>query len=94
MTGVVTALAVRGLMLPSSAPPPIKRFVVPLPPEVVLPPNTGSLLALSPDGTKIAFVGAREGERHLFLQTLDDGETRVLPGTEGARHRSPKPDQI
>ena len=89
---VVTAAIVQGLFVPSSPPPPVKRFVVPLPPNVSLPRNYGSLLALSPNGTKIIFVGFRDEDSLIFLHTLDDGESRALVGTEGARHPAFSPD--
>jgi serine/threonine-protein kinase len=41
-------------------------------------------LALSPDGSKLAFVGEREGSWELYLRPLDRFEAAPLPGTLGA----------
>jgi Tol biopolymer transport system component len=42
-------------------------------------------LAISPDGTRIAYVSAAGGTRQIWLRPLDALEARALPGTEGAR---------
>jgi hypothetical protein len=42
-------------------------------------------LAISPDGTLLAYAGARAGKIQLFVHEFSSGETRVLEGTEGAR---------
>ena len=90
---IVAGMAVWGLMLHSPEPPrPIKRFAIPLPPDVALPAGLGSYLALSPDGTKLAFVGDRGGVLQLFLRSMEQGDTRAMPGTEGARHPAFSPD--
>ena len=40
--------------------------------------------ALSPDGTRIAFVASREGKTTLWIRPLDKLEAIELPGTDGA----------
>ena len=58
---------------------------------VVLPEGDGvaftnlAPLAISPDGTLLAYAGARAGKIQLFVYDFSTGETRVLEGTEGAR---------
>ncbi|MCZ6858062.1 MAG: protein kinase [Gemmatimonadetes bacterium] len=43
------------------------------------------MVAISPDGERIAFVGeGSEGQRVLHLRQLDDRETQILAGTDGA----------
>jgi eukaryotic-like serine/threonine-protein kinase len=39
--------------------------------------------ALSPDGTRIAFVASRDGKTSIWLRALDKMEASELPGTEG-----------
>ena len=86
-SAILAGMAVWGRMLHSPEPPrPIKRFAIPLPPDVALPSGWGSYLALSPDGTQLAFVGNRGGVLQLFLRSMEQGDTRAMPGTEGARH--------
>ena len=41
-------------------------------------------LALSPDGTHLAYVVERNGTRQLYLRRMDEFEARALGGTEGA----------
>ena len=42
-------------------------------------------LAVSPDGRHVAFLGSSpDGERRLWLRTMDSPEARALPGTLGA----------
>ena len=41
-------------------------------------------LALSPDGTHLAFVVDRDGTSQLYLRRMDEFEARPLDGTEGA----------
>jgi len=40
--------------------------------------------ALSPDGTMLAFVGRTEGKAQLWVRSLGESESRLLPGSEGA----------
>jgi eukaryotic-like serine/threonine-protein kinase len=40
--------------------------------------------ALSPDGTRIAFVASREGKSSIWVRSLDKLEAAELTGTEGA----------
>jgi serine/threonine protein kinase len=42
-------------------------------------------LAISPDGRRLAFVAARNGQPQLYLRSLDADMAQPLSGTEGAR---------
>ena len=55
----------------------------------VLPPEKAafkgsSLLAVSPDGRRLAFVATTEGKDQLWVRDLDSLAARALTGTEGA----------
>ena len=55
------------------------RFTIPT--EARLP----SQVQISPDGTKVAFVGQNaDGKFMLWVRPLDKADARTLPGTEGA----------
>jgi Tol biopolymer transport system component/tRNA A-37 threonylcarbamoyl transferase component Bud32 len=76
--------AVRGL---GAAPDlPTLRF------EVSTPPTDDASIALSPDGTRIAFVANQDHVPVLWVRSLDALENRALAGTEGASFPFWSPD--
>jgi serine/threonine-protein kinase len=102
---VLGALAVQRWYAPANAGAPVKgspilRGVVELPADVPLalrvPNEMGyhtALIAVSPDGTRVAFVGeANGGSTQLFLHDLSALEVRAIASTEGARHPFFSPD--
>jgi serine/threonine protein kinase len=86
MTLVITAI---NLWRPSSEPAPhrtVTRLSLNLPPGVMLHiPINGTSIAIAPDGSRIAFIGAnRTGGRSLFIHSLDTGRTALVPDTRDA----------
>jgi serine/threonine-protein kinase len=78
-TAVVAAAAgwlVRPLPAPAAA--PVARFSISLPVGHQIQPS--SMIAVSRDGTKIAYVA----EGQLFLRNLGEAEARPVPGTQEA----------
>jgi Tol biopolymer transport system component len=72
-------------------PAPIHYDVRPLPgTSLVL--SSRPALAVSRDGSRIAFVAARDGESHLFLRSRSDLEIREVPGTLNASDPAFSPD--
>jgi serine/threonine protein kinase len=71
---------------PPAASLPSLRFDIPT------PPTDEPSVALSADGTQIAFVANRERTPMLFVRALDGTESRVLEGTEGASYPFWSPD--
>ena len=68
---------------PSASQP--MQLAVLLPAGVTLPMETGhSVLALSPDGTQLVFVGEDHGVTRLYRRALAGREAQLIPGTEGA----------
>ena len=55
----------------------VVRLAIPLSPE-----ETVFLLALSPDGTHLAYMAARGGHSQIYLRALDQLQARPIPGTE------------
>jgi Tol biopolymer transport system component len=41
-------------------------------------------LAISPDGTHIAYAATRSGTQQVMLRAIDEAAARMVPGTEGA----------
>jgi serine/threonine protein kinase/Tol biopolymer transport system component len=71
---------------PTPATLPSLRF------DVYTPPTDEPSVALSADGTLIAFVANRERTPMLWVRALDGTENRVLEGTEGASYPFWSPD--
>jgi Tol biopolymer transport system component len=68
-----------------STPRPVVRFTITLPPGQQLAGLLqGPAVALSPDGTRLAYVAMQGGPQQLYLRTMDSLEARPVPGTEGA----------
>ena len=49
-------------------------------------------LAVAPDGSRIAYVADKDGQRLLYLREMSSLESRAIPGTEDARHPFFSPD--
>ena len=62
--------------------PPAARFALGIPDSVTLFTGGGTKLALSRDGTKIVFVGVKNGKRALYLRRLDDPAAQLVRGSE------------
>jgi serine/threonine-protein kinase len=58
------------------------RFQLGLPDSVSLYNGGGTKLALSKDGTKIVFVGVKQGKRALYLRRIDDPVAQPVRGSE------------
>jgi serine/threonine protein kinase len=92
---VVAAVLVSALFWNRTAPPPTALNVSLLPPPDTsfrFARNGEGGFALSPDGTKLAFVGRTQGKAHLWLRTLAESESRLLPDSESAYNPFWSPD--
>jgi len=97
--GVVMVLALSALAAwltrrpRESAPPePSPRFAVELPDALSLESTRQTALALSPDGRRLVYVGARNDRRLLLSQSVGSFATATLEGTEGAEGPFFSPD--
>ena len=98
---VLAAVAVAALWLPRRTAPtdaaqPVVRLDVDLGPNVSLTPlvaPTFSSVIISPDGSRLAFVGTISGaSSRLFTRRFDDPQVTELSGTEGASQPFFSPD--
>jgi serine/threonine-protein kinase len=88
------ALAITGVALwraTRPTPKPLVRL------EVVMnakepPPGWGVQVAISPDGTRLAYLIGTWQSPHLYLRTLDQLEGNLLPGTQEAWNPFFSPD--
>jgi serine/threonine protein kinase/Tol biopolymer transport system component len=72
---------------------PLVRFAIPLPKHTTLSAVFGGMLALSPDGRRIAYLIQLPGEpSRLHVRSLEDPEPRALPQTDGAGQPFWSPD--
>jgi Tol biopolymer transport system component len=75
---------------------PVSRYAIVLPPAHDPARDFGSNLALSPDGTRIVYVGPSaaggRGGQQLWMRRRDQLEPAPLPGTEGAESPAFSPD--
>jgi Tol biopolymer transport system component/predicted Ser/Thr protein kinase len=83
LSAVVTGLAVWNLK--PSPPQPVTRMAINLPPGQQLAGlDVGASVAISPDGTHVAYVARQGATQQLYLRALDSLEASPISGTEGA----------
>ncbi len=79
--------------LKPSPPQPVTRLVVNLPPGQQLAGlDSGPSLAISPDGTHLAYVARQGSMQQLYLRAMNSLEAKAIPGTEGAVNPFFSPD--
>ncbi len=74
---------------------PVLRATLPLPPGISLPSEGPHQwrLALSPDGSRVAFVGqTARGERSLWVRALDSEDATVITGSRNPHRPFWSPD--
>jgi serine/threonine protein kinase len=94
---LVAAIAILATwnLKPSPLPPPrlVSRLVVMLPSSQQLAGlDNAPAVALSPDGTHLAYVARQGGTQQIYLRALDSLEARPITGTEGAINPFFSPD--
>jgi Tol biopolymer transport system component/predicted Ser/Thr protein kinase len=91
---VITGVAVWNLKpSPAPAPRPVTRTVINLPSGQQLAGlENGPAVALSPDGTQLAYVARQGGTQHIYLRAMDSLESKPIPGTEAAFNPFFSPD--
>jgi serine/threonine-protein kinase len=94
LAGSVAGFLFRGPVSGRSRGAPLMRLNLAFPPEESLVPELPyPVLALSPDGTRLVYVGRRpEGRQGLYVRPLDRLEATAIPGTEGALNPFFSPD--
>ena len=77
-----------------TSPHPVTRFTITLPPGQRLAGLERPVLALSPDGSQLAYVATSQagGTQQIYLRAMDGMEARPIPGTEGAINPFFSPD--
>jgi serine/threonine protein kinase/Tol biopolymer transport system component len=71
----------------------VTRLALNFPRGVVLDiPINGSAFAIAPDGSRVAFMGARQGRRSLFVHTFESGKTVEVRDTHDISNPMFSPD--
>src|SRR5262249_54312488 len=69
-------------MLKPEPPQPVSRTVITLPPGQRLAGLEESAVALSPDGSQLAYVAIQGNTQQIFLRSMDNPQPRGIAGTE------------
>jgi serine/threonine protein kinase/Tol biopolymer transport system component len=77
--GLASVPTARSLLKTPPSAPPRMHFAIPAPGYSV-----GGGLAISPDGTRIAYVATIDGTRQITIRPIDSLEPRPLPSTANA----------
>ncbi|HUP41492.1 MAG TPA: protein kinase [Vicinamibacterales bacterium] len=81
---VVCVLGISVLRPSRAVPRPAQRFSITIPPSATLPADSPGELALSSDGSRLAYVGTENGLRQLYTRALDQLDATPVRGAEGA----------
>jgi Tol biopolymer transport system component len=94
LCAAVTGLAVWNLKpAPSPPPRPVSRVSIDLPPDTQLGMVADTPgMAVSPDGSQLAYVAVQGSTDQIYLRAMDGLEARPIPGTEGAYEPFFSPD--
>jgi len=87
----LTGIAVWQLR-PEPTPQLVSRTIILLPPDRLLGGTADPMLALSPDGTQLAYTASGGAARQIYLRAMDSQQARPIAGTEGAIHPFFSPD--
>ncbi len=88
---VVTLQIVSTLREPTNAPTKSARFSVNLPEDTSLAVDDLAV-AVSPEGSRLAYVGRQGNTNRVYVREMTSIEAEVLPGTEGATNPFFSPD--
>ncbi len=96
LSGLFVMAAIAGLttwsLRPTVEPSQVMRFTIALPAGEQLAALDQPAVALSPDGSRLAYVAERDGIRRAYLRPIDALESNPVPGTEGATNIFFSPD--
>ncbi len=84
LAGVAMVAALWGWLRPAPIPLVNRYSLFFRPAEELRPQGTASNLAISPDGTKLVYIGPSEGGTRLWLREHDKLRSTPIPGTDGA----------
>ncbi|MBK5293529.1 MAG: protein kinase [Acidobacteriia bacterium] len=86
--GAAIAGALAWQLRPIEVAAPVTRFSIPL----VAAQNLNQPIAITPDGTRLAYLAGGEFSAVIHIRDLSQNQTRSLPGTDGAMTPGFSPD--
>jgi eukaryotic-like serine/threonine-protein kinase len=95
VAALLLGAAIAGLAtwnLKPSPPRLVSRTVITLPPGQQLAGLEQPAVALSPDGSQLAYVAIQAGPQQIYLRAMDSLEARPITGTEGGVNPFFSPD--
>ncbi|MBI4480410.1 MAG: serine/threonine-protein kinase [Acidobacteria bacterium] len=94
VAAAVGGIAVWALRRAPAGSQQVSRSVIPLPADESLAGTRAPVVALSPDGTQLAYVagGGAAGLPQIYLRSMDSAEARPITGTENATDPFFSPD--
>ncbi len=81
--GIAVGVGATVMTRPAPGPGPLGRFGIQVEPTTSIGSGFAQLVALSPDGNTLAFVGRGPRGFQLFVRSLADSVPRPLTGTDG-----------
>jgi eukaryotic-like serine/threonine-protein kinase len=82
LVAAITGFAIWNLK--PTPPRPVSRTVITLPPGQRLAGSDQPVVALSPDGSHLAYVAIQGGSQQIYLRAMNSLDAKPIPGTEGA----------
>jgi eukaryotic-like serine/threonine-protein kinase len=70
----------------------VSHLAIPLPEGQRLPPLNTPVIALSSDGSQVAFIGEGASGQQIYVRPFNSAEAKAVPGTEGAASLTFSPD--
>jgi len=89
LLAVAAASVVTWNLKPAPPPQPVTRTVITLPAGDQLGALDAPAIAISPDGTQLAYVATHNGTRQIYLRALDSLDAKPLSGTEAVDTNTP-----
>ena len=91
LAGIAIGVAIWSLMSPTPTtstptPQPVLRSMVALPTDVRMANLDRPAVALSPDGTQLAYIATSSGTAQLYLRSMGQLEANPIPDTENAHY--------
>jgi hypothetical protein len=80
---LATAVAARAIWSSAAISRPVVRFNIPLAPDEAIRPSNSVFLAISPDGSRIAYTPIRATGAVIYVRDMDQQQPKTIPDVAG-----------